>query len=241
MDEARPVKGLAVVAHAEGQANLPLSKLEELVAGEVIPGDPRAQVLALDGAVVALIGEYGTGEESGALGRAILHRARSALFLSGVRIGIGRPHAGRQGLRRTYREALWAAAVAERLWDGDRVVTFRDLGIYGLLEPLLADPATADTEDVERLIQYDRKNHTALLPTLEMFFDVCSPGETASKLFVHRNTVTYRLRAVKRVTGLDVVSNPDARLHLEVQMRIARLRGILPATKPRPRRVRGRR
>jgi hypothetical protein len=33
---------------------------------------------------------------------------------------------------------------------------------------------------------------------------------------------------VKRITGLDVLGDPEARVYLEVQMRLARLRGLLP-------------
>ena len=130
------------------------------------------------------------------------------------------------------------ATVAESLWGDNRVISFRQLGIYGMLEPYVRDPSTADTEDVEKLIAYDRKNHTALLATVEAFFDAGSSGDAAAMLYVHRNTISYRLRAVKRVTGLDIVDDPDARLLLEVQLRLARLRGLLPPAKPRPKRRR---
>ena len=87
-------------------------------------------------------------------------------------------------------------------------------------------------------MEYDRQNHTALLPTLEAYFESGTSGDAAASLFVHRNTVTYRLRAVKRVTGLDV-RDPDQRLLLEVQIRLARIRGLLPTGPQRvPRRSR---
>ncbi|HKN52070.1 MAG TPA: helix-turn-helix domain-containing protein, partial [Amycolatopsis sp.] len=63
----------------------------------------------------------------------------------------------------------------------------------------------------------------------ETYFDAGRSGEAAASLFVHRNTIAYRLRVVRRVTGLDVVRDPEARLLLEVQIRLARLWGILPA------------
>jgi DNA-binding PucR family transcriptional regulator len=91
----------------------------------------------------------------------------------------------------------------------------------------VGDPSTADTEDVEKLIDYDKQNQTALLPTLEAFFEAGASGDAAAMLFVHRNTVAYRLRAVKRITGLDV-READARLLLEIQLRLARIRGLLP-------------
>ncbi|HEX9891541.1 MAG TPA: helix-turn-helix domain-containing protein [Actinomycetota bacterium] len=234
LEAGRPVRALAILAHPDERVPLPLSKLEEVVATEALLSDPRAHAATVDGVVVALTGNYVRPNEIEGLGRAMLHRARSALLLSSATVGIGRPYAGTEGLRRTYREALWAATVAESLWGDNRVITFRELGIYGMLEPYVRDPATADTEDVERLIAYDKKNHTALLPTVEAFFDAGSSGDAAAALFVHRNTISYRLRAVKRVTGLDIVDEADARLLLEVQLRLARLRGLLPAIPERP-------
>ena len=43
------------------------------------------------------------------------------------------------------------------------------------------------------------------LTTLEMFFQVdCNVSETAKKLYIHRNTLLYRLDKLKQETGLDV-------------------------------------
>lgn len=219
----------AVVVVASPVAPLPAPKLEELVAAEAVAADPRAVVTTLDGTVVALLRDYNGGEAVENMARTVHHRARSALKLSAVTVGVGRKHVGLEGLRRTYREALWAANASQLLWGGDRVTSFRDLGIYGMLEPFLGDSPSADTEDVEKLIEHDGRSGGALLPTLEAFFELCSVGETASRLYVHRNTVRYRLRAVKRITGLDVLGDPDARVFLEVQMRLAKLRGLLPS------------
>ena len=228
LDTGRPLRALAVIAHPDERAPLPLSKLEEVVATEALLGDPRARTVTVDGVVVALTGNYVKGNEIEGLGRAVLHRAQSALLLSSATVGIGRSYSGAEGLRRAFREALWAATVAEALWGGNRVVTFRQLGIFGMLEPFVQDPSTADTEDVEQLLAYDKTNHTALLPTLEAYFEAGRSGDAAAVLFVHRNTISYRLRAVQRITGLDVIGDADARLLLEAQMKLARLRGLLP-------------
>jgi DNA-binding PucR family transcriptional regulator len=189
--------------------------------------------------VVALTGDYDFTEEDG-IASALLHRAKTALLIGTLTAGVGRAYSGVSGLRRTYREAAWAARAAELLQMENRVMAFRDLGIYGMLEPFISDPSTADTEDVEKLVEYDLQNHTALLPTLEAFFDAGASGDAAASLFVHRNTVSYRLRAVKRVTGLDV-RDPDQRLLLEVQIRLARIRGLLPARSQESTRRRSRR
>jgi hypothetical protein len=229
LDPSRPIHATVIVAYPDGRNPAPLEKLEEIAASEAEHADPRSFVLPIEGMVAILTNQYGRGTDGDGIARAILHRATTGLLAAGLTIGVGRPYTGAAGMRRTYREAKWAATVGEMLWGGNRVASFRELGIYGLLEPFVADPSASDTQDVERLLEYDRQNQTALLPTVEAYFDAGRSGDAAASLFVHRNTIAYRLRAVRRVTGLDIVHDPDARLLLEVQIRLARLWGILPA------------
>jgi hypothetical protein len=229
LDPSRPTQAVAIVAHPDGPASLSLGRIEEIAVEEAQFADPRAHVLCVEDLVTVLSAHYGRGHDPKGIGRALHCRLTRALPGAHVTIGEGRPYPGIPGLRRTYREAKWAATAGEMLWGGGRVVSFRELGIYGLLEPFVSDPATTDTQDVEKLLDYDRRNQTALVPTIEAYFDGGRSGDVAASLFVHRNTIAYRLRAVRRVTGLDIVQDADARLLLEVQIRLARLWGILPA------------
>ncbi|MFH0070936.1 PucR family transcriptional regulator [Peribacillus sp. NPDC056705] len=49
------------------------------------------------------------------------------------------------------------------------------------------------------------------LSTLESFFELdCNVSETAKHLYIHRNTLLYRLDKIKQETGLDVRSFSDA-------------------------------
>lgn len=49
------------------------------------------------------------------------------------------------------------------------------------------------------------------LTTLESFFQLdCNVSETAKRLYIHRNTLLYRLDKIKQETGLDVKSFRDA-------------------------------
>ncbi|NMO98272.1 PucR family transcriptional regulator [Paenibacillus lemnae] len=49
------------------------------------------------------------------------------------------------------------------------------------------------------------------MSTLEFFFELdCNVSETAKRLYIHRNTLLYRLDKIKQETGLDVRSFNDA-------------------------------
>lgn len=59
--------------------------------------------------------------------------------------------------------------------------------------------------------QTDHVFDVEMLTTLEYFFDLgCNVSETAKKLYIHRNTLLYRLDKFKQETGLDVRTFNDA-------------------------------
>jgi carbohydrate diacid regulator len=56
-----------------------------------------------------------------------------------------------------------------------------------------------------------------LLDTLQAFFqEDCSPSDTAKRLHIHRNTLSYRLNKIALLSGLNPTRFDDA-----VQMRLA--------------------
>ena len=60
------------------------------------------------------------------------------------------------------------------------------------------------------LVAYDRERNSDLVRTLKVFFE-CSENasEAADRLFLHRNSVPYRLERVRELTGLDYRDNLD--------------------------------
>lgn len=65
-------------------------------------------------------------------------------------------------------------------------------------------------ELLEPLVVYDAERGSDLIRTLTVFFE-CSENasEAADRLFLHRNSVTYRLERVRELTGLDYRDNLD--------------------------------
>ena len=71
-------------------------------------------------------------------------------------------------------------------------------------------------ELVTPLLAYDRKRGSDLLKTLSVYFDTgANASETADRLFLHRNSLLYRLERIQELTGLDL-KEPDARLALQL-------------------------
>lgn len=67
--------------------------------------------------------------------------------------------------------------------------------------------------------RYDCKNHTELKKTLKEYLN-CERNyvKTAARLYIHRNSLLYRLKRIEELTGIDL-DNEEIRLHLMLSYR----------------------
>ena len=86
-----------------------------------------------------------------------------------------------------------------------------------LLEELSRSPALAPFSAlVEPLLAHDRERRSDLVRTLRVYFAAGSnASEAADRLFLHRNSMLYRLARVEKLTGLDM-KDPGSRLALHL-------------------------
>ena len=118
----------------------------------------------------------------------------------------------RSGIGRALDRARQAGRIAALLGGGVRVV---DAAVLGSVELLLAT-APAEARRAFRasllspLLDYDADHGTELVRTLRVFLD-CSGSWTkaAEAMFVHVNSLRYRMRRVEELTGRDLGSLAD--------------------------------
>ena len=69
---------------------------------------------------------------------------------------------------------------------------------------------------VEPLLAHDRERRSNLVRTLRVYFAAgANASEASDRLFLHRNSMLYRLSRVQKLTGLDL-KQPEARLALHL-------------------------
>lgn len=145
-----------------------------------------------------------------------------------VRVGVG----GRYPLgevKRSLADAEFALTLPSPAVDRT-VAVFDELGVWRLL----ARPDGGDLQDlvdqwIGPLIDYDREHRSELLKTLIAYLNEFGALEvTASKLFVHRNSLRYRLVRISELTGWDL-NDPDQRFHLDLACRAWQVRQALAA------------
>ncbi|HEX6710013.1 MAG TPA: helix-turn-helix domain-containing protein [Rubrobacter sp.] len=97
----------------------------------------------------------------------------------------------------------------------------RELGKDSALEPFRAL--------IEPLQEYDRTRRSDLVRTLKTYFAAgANASEAADRLFLHRNSMLYRLDRIQKLTGLDL---KDDRVALALQLGLlATERGARDAT-----------
>ncbi|WDV97791.1 PucR family transcriptional regulator [Brevibacillus parabrevis] len=130
-----------------------------------------------------------------------------------VFVGLGRFHAGHTGIAASYREAQISFRAAMRGLDAKAaantiIVAFHDLGLERILfaEQPDREARLLAQEYLDKINEYDREKNGQLLDTLHVFLQVDgNHAEAASRLYVHKNTIKYRLALIRELTGL----NPD--------------------------------
>ncbi|MEV5744753.1 helix-turn-helix domain-containing protein [Microbispora rosea] len=148
------------------------------------------------------------------------HHVRAAL--ADWRVGVGRPHQGPGGIVTSYREAVNAIDLGERLGLRAQVLKAADLLVF----PVLLRDRDAIVDLVSTVLgplTSARGGPEPLLETLEAIF--ASQGNhtaAARRLGVSTRAITYRLERIRRLTGFSP-SDPTQRFTLETAVLGARL------------------
>ncbi|HHY96228.1 MAG TPA: PucR family transcriptional regulator [Firmicutes bacterium] len=140
-----------------------------------------------------------------------------------VAAGVGRL-CGLQNAAESYQDALAAIRVG-RLLDLRRVTVIDNLGPYTFLTEVRSSRSLLQfyAATLGRVVDYDLQNHAELTRTLQAYLDNrCSVERAARALFVHKNSVLYRLRRIEQLTGLSL-GDASGRFSLELALRLAPL------------------
>lgn len=139
-----------------------------------------------------------------------------------VAVGIGRTASTPDEYRMSFVQAKRAVSVAVTGALQDQICSFDEIGIYRLLDRLQDSGVLKEYKDevLGRLELADRESGLGLLATLEAYFDAdCKTAKVAKMLYLHENTVRYRLQQIQRITGLNLSRVDDlARLYIAVKI-----------------------
>ena len=129
---------------------------------------------------------------------------------STVVVGIGTVALHLRDLAKSYKEAQIAIEVG-KVFDTEKyVINYENLGIGRLIYQLPTTLCEMFLQEVFKKNPIDALDKETLFTIHKFFENNLNVSETARKLFVHRNTLVYRLEKIKKLTGLDLREFDDA-------------------------------
>jgi len=134
----------------------------------------------------------------------------SSEFYTHCVVGIGTVVTGIKDLARSFKEAQVALEVG-KVFDTEKpIVSYDNLGIARLIYQLPTTVCEMFLKEVFKRGSIESLDHETLFTIQRFFENNLNVSETSRKLFVHRNTLVYRLEKIKKITGLDLREFEDA-------------------------------
>ena len=156
-----------------------------------------------DIAVVKQLTNYASAEELEKIARSMEETLKSELFVKTV-IGIGTVAEHLRELADAYKEAQTAIDVGKVFDTEKSVMHYENLGIGRLIYQLPTTLCEIFLSEVFKKNSIDSLDQETLFTINKFFENNLNVSETSRKLFVHRNTLVYRLEKIKKLTGLDL-------------------------------------
>ncbi len=160
-----------------------------ILVRELAPGDGYRQAQDFAEAVLDLVGAD-TDEQTHIAFGTIVHELKE--------------------VSRSYKEARMALDVGKIFFDGRKIIAYSSLGIGRLIYQLPIPLCKMFIKEIfSRKAPDDFDEET--LTTINKFFENnLNVSETSRQLYIHRNTLVYRLDKLQKSTGLDLRVFEDA-------------------------------
>ena len=172
----------------------------------LFPDKSKDFIISINENNVALVKETKNGiasKDIENLASSIADTVSGEFFVRAV-IGIGTTVDNLKDLARSFKEAQTALEVG-KVFDNDKnIISYDNLGIARLIYQLPTTLCETYLKEVFKLGAIESLDQETLFTIQRFFENNLNVSETSRKLFVHRNTLVYRLEKIKKITGLDL-------------------------------------
>lgn len=179
---------------------------------DIAPIEDNDHPVIIDANTIALIKEstLQTEDEIAEYAAAVLDTMVNE-GISDLQAGIGTVAANTSELQRSYREALNALETGKRHHIKENVFRYSEQKLERIVDLIPSESRKCIIKEVS-LAGFDGEIlSNEIMETVRVFFEHDLNITSASRqLFIHRNTLNYRLDKIKRVTGLDLRTFQDA-------------------------------
>ena len=172
----------------------------------------RDFVTAVDENSVILVREVKereSKEEIEKVAREIIDTIASELMLK-AQISIGAKVTDLKNVSLSYKEAKMALEVGKIFEPDKKIVNYEELGIGRLIYQLPTTLCKMFVDEVLGDITVDQFDEETLTTVNKFFENNLNVSETSRQLYIHRNTLVYRLDKLQKMTNLDLRNFDDA-------------------------------
>jgi len=202
-------------------------RLETLVNGEIARQGLKSIVSSMGTEVVCICQiphSIARPQVALDLARAIIQQGNQEYSKAPIRCGIGRPVVELSDWRYSFREAGQALDLARRFGESEPLY-YTDLSVYRLLLQIEHSPELSAFQEEILGPLLAHENAAELIHTLEAYFEHNGNlSQTAEALYIHRNTLMYRMDRIGSITRLNL-EDPKVRLAVQLALHILRMVG----------------
>jgi len=169
-------------------------------------------VTAVDESNIILIKSLGANDGYdyvGQIANTIADMMNMEALLS-VRVSYGTIIKELRDVSKSYKEATMAMDVGKIFYIERNVNAYNTLGIGRLIYQLPANLCKIFIDEIFRNVNPNEIDEEILITVNKFFENSLNVSETSRQLFIHRNTLVYRIEKLEKLTGLDVKTFDDA-------------------------------
>ena len=186
------------------------TKLTDFSALEIVenlfPNKQNDFVVSIDENNIALVKELESEAsllELQSISKNIYNTITSEI-MTPVSIGIGTVVSNIKDIARSYKEARTALEVGKVFDDEKKILSYEDLGIGRLIYQLPTTLCELFLTEVFKKGSIEELDQEIIFTIQKFFENNLNVSETSRQLYVHRNTLVYRLDKIQKITGLDL-------------------------------------
>ncbi|MDI9514641.1 MAG: helix-turn-helix domain-containing protein [Bacillota bacterium] len=202
-------------------------KTRELYAYNIIqslfPNSAKDYIILLDDQNTVLIKELKEREDNEEIhkkARIIIDTLSSELMIK-ASIGIGTVAESLRDVARSYKDSQTALRIGQIFEADKNIVDYNNLGIGRLIYQLPTTLCRLFLNEVFKEGVLETIDSETMMTIQKFFENNLNVSETSRQLFIHRNTLVYRLDKIQKITGMDLRKFDDA-IYFKVAMMVKR-------------------
>ncbi len=193
-----------------------IDKTKDVQSHEVMqslfPNKQKDFIIAVNEENTVLIKEFKSSDDYREMDRtakAIVDTLNTELMVK-AQIGMGSIVENVREIGRSFKEAQTALQIGSIFENDKAIINYNSLGIGRLIYQLPTTLCKLFLKEVFKEGSFEALDQETLLTIQKFFENNLNVSETSRQLYVHRNTLVYRLDKIYKITGLDLRNFDDA-------------------------------